>query len=124
MTIPAVPAPKDGSVRTPVDIKLKSNWYFETKLRTFKSDADETFSPRGSVPQGTRIVYKVPSLARADASRLNEHERELRRYMQVILPRGESPGQFVRTIRAWPPVEEAHVGPDVSLPNSGVRTRS
>ena len=116
MTIPAVPLPKDGSVRTPLDIKLKSNWYFDTKRRTFKSDAGETFSPRGTVPQGTRIVYKVPSAAHADESSLNEHERELRRYMQVILPRGESPANYLRAVRAWPPVEEAHVGPDVSLP--------
>jgi hypothetical protein len=116
VTIPPVPVPKDGSVRTPVDIKLKSNWSFDTKRRTFTSDAEETFSPRDSVPQGTRIVYKVPTIARADASRLNEHERELRRYMQVILPRGESPAKYLRAIRDWPPVEEAHVGPDVSLP--------
>jgi hypothetical protein len=112
VTIPAVPSPKDGSVRTPIDIKLRSNWYFDTKRRTFTSDAGETFSPRGAVPPGTRIVYKVPSVARA----VNEHQRELRRYMQIILPRGESPAKYLRTIRAWPSVEEAHVGPDVSLP--------
>jgi hypothetical protein len=116
VTIPAVPSPKDGSVRTPIDIKLRSNWSYDTTRRTFTSDANETFSARGTVPPGTRIVYKVPSVARADESRLNEHERELRRYMQVILPRSESPVKYLRTIRAWPPVEEAHVAPDVSLP--------
>jgi hypothetical protein len=82
----------------------------------FESDAGETFSPRGDLPAGSRIVYKVPNLARADASKLNEHERDLRRYMQVILPRGESPARYLRAIRAWPSVEEADVGPEVSLP--------
>jgi hypothetical protein len=116
VTIPAVPVRKDGSVRTPVDIKLRSNWSFDTKRRTFKSEAGEAFSPYGTVPRGTRIVYKVPSVASADRSRLNDHERELRRYMQVILPKGEAPSKYLATIRAWPPVEEARVAPDVSLP--------
>ena len=86
------------------------------KRRAFTSDAGETFSPRGALPAGSRIVYKVPNLAQADASSLNEHERELRRYMQVILPHGESPAKYLRAVRAWPSVEEAQVGPAVSLP--------
>jgi hypothetical protein len=97
-------------------LKLKSNWHFDTKRRTFESDAGETFLPRADLPAGSRIVYKVPNLARAHASKLNEHERDLRRSMQVILPRGESPARYLRAIRAWPSVEEADVGPEVSLP--------
>jgi hypothetical protein len=116
VTIPAVPLPKDGGVRTPLDVKLKSGWHFDTKLGTFESDAGEKFSPRGELPKGSRIVYKVPNLARADPSRLNEHERDLRRYMQVILPRGESPDKYLQVVRSWSSVEEAHIGPDVSLP--------
>ena len=116
MTIPAVPVPKDGSVRVPIDFTLKSGWQFDTKRRTFESGTGEKFSARGELPEGSRIVHKVPNLARADPSTLNEHERDLGRYMQVILPRGESPGNFLKIIRAWPPVEEAHVGPQVSLP--------
>lgn len=38
--------------------------------------------------------------------------------MQVILPPGVSPRDFVEIVRAWPSVEEASVGPDVSLPNA------
>lgn len=116
MTIPAVPVPRDGSVRMPLDFKLKSAWHFHTKRRAFASDSGETFSPRGDLPEGSRIVYKVPNLAKADAGTLNEHERDLRRYMQVILPKGESPAEYLQAVRAWPPVEEANVGPEVSLP--------
>ena len=54
--------------------------------------------------------------ARADPSRLNDAERDLRRYMQVILPPGESTNKYLKVIRAWPSVEEAHAGPEVSLP--------
>jgi hypothetical protein len=117
VTIPAVPAPNDGSVRTPLDVKLKPGWHFDTKRRRFESDSGEKHSPRGQLPKGSRIVYKAPNLARADASSLNEHERELRRYMQVILPPGDSPGSYLPTVRSWPSVEDATVGPDVSLPH-------
>lgn len=116
MTIPAVPVPGDGSVRTPIDVKLKPGWRFDTTRHRFESDSGEEFSPRGALPRGSRIVYKVPRLGGADPSTLNEHERELRRHMQVILPHGESPAKYLRAVRSWPPVEEANAGPEVSLP--------
>jgi hypothetical protein len=116
VTIPAVHVPKDGRIRTPLDFTLRSDWWFDTKRRVFRSDSGETFSPAGTLPSGSRIVYKVPSLARTDASKLNEHERELRRYMQIIMPHGESPARYLRAVCAWPTVEEAHVAPEVSLP--------
>jgi hypothetical protein len=114
--IPAVPLPPDSPIRTPVDLKLKPGWRFLPDRRAFRSDADETFTPRGDLPKYTRIVYKVPSLAASDEAGLSEHERELRRYMQVILPKGQSPEDYVQAIRSWPCVAEAHVAPEVSLP--------
>jgi hypothetical protein len=116
VTIPAVRVPGDAGVRMPVDFTLKSGWRFDAKRRAFHSDRGETFSPRGKLPDGSRLVYKVPGLAKADPATLTAHERDLRRYMQLILPEGESPAAYLRAVRAWPPVEAAHVGPDVSLP--------
>jgi hypothetical protein len=113
--IPAVPSPKDGSIRTPIDFTLKPDWSFDTKRRTFTSEKGEKFSPFHDLPAGSKVVYKAPGLARADASTLNEHERALRRYMQLILPAGKSAARFLPTVRAWPPVEEASAGPEVSL---------
>jgi hypothetical protein len=114
--IPAVPLPPDSAIRTPVDLKLKPGWRFLTDRRVFTSDWDEKFTPRDDLPKYTRIVYKVPSVAASDEAELSEHERELRRYMQVILPRGQSPEDYVQAIRSWPCVAEAHVAPEVSLP--------
>jgi hypothetical protein len=116
VTIPAVPLPKDGSIRPTIDFMLKAGWSFDTTRRTFTSERGEAFSPRGDLPKGSRLAYKVPSLARADARKLDVHERALRRYMQVVLPAGEQPATYLRTVKAWPPVEEAHVTPQVSLP--------
>ena len=98
--IPAVPLPKDGGVRTPIDIKLKPEWHFDTKRRMFVSDSGEKFAPRGQLPKSSRIVYKVPSLVGADPARLSKHERDLRRYMQVILPAVNRPPSTSRSCAA------------------------
>ena len=103
-------------MRTPLDFKLKPGWRFDEKRRVFKSDSGQEFSPRGTLPARSRIVYKVPTLAQADVAKLDAHERELRRYMQVILPHGESPAKYLLAVRAWPSVEDAQAGPEVSLP--------
>ncbi len=113
--IPGVPVP-DDAVRTPVEVKLRPGWSYDTGRRRFVSDAGETFAPRGELPRNTRIVYKVPGLAAVDEAHLSEPERDLRRYLQVILPRGEAPRDYVDAIREWPSVAEASVGPQVSLP--------
>src|SRR5688572_1269907 len=116
--IPAVPLPKDGSVRPTIDFTLKAGWSFDTRRRIFKSERGETFSPLGDLPKGGRIVYKVPTLARADAKKLDKHERALRRYMQLVLQAGQQPATYLRTVRAWPAVEAAHLTPQVSLPRA------
>jgi hypothetical protein len=118
VTIPAVPLPQDGSIRPTIDFMLKAGWSFDTRRRIFKSERGETFSSLGDLPKGSRIAYKVPSLARTDAKKLDVHERALRRYMQLVLPAGDQPATYLRTVRAWLPVEEAHVTPQVSLPGA------
>lgn len=116
MTIPATPAPDDGTIRTPVDFKLKPGWHFDAKRRSFESATGETFSVRGELPKGSRIVHTAPNLAHADVADLNEHELELRRYMQLILPHGEAAGRYLATVLSWPAVEEATIPPRPSLP--------
>ena len=115
--IPAVPLPVGTKVRTPIDLKLRPKWQFDTSRRVFASDSGEEFAPRGELPKNSRIVYKVPSLVDVDEARLSKSEKDLRRYMQVILPAGESPATYIEVVRAWPCVAEAHVAPEVSLPS-------
>jgi hypothetical protein len=114
--IPAVRLPKSAGIRTPVEVKLKSKCRYDSSRRVFESESGERFNPSGDLPSKTRIVHKVPSLAAADPATLSRHERELRRYLQVILPHGESPADYVAAIRSWPCVEDAWVAPEVSLP--------
>ncbi|MEK6284680.1 MAG: hypothetical protein AABO57_02960 [Acidobacteriota bacterium] len=114
--IPPVTLPSDSKIRIPVDLKLKTGWRLDRSRRVFESDSGEKFTPRGDLPKNSRIVYKVPTLAGADPSKLSKHERELQRYVQVILPPGESPADYVDVIRKWPCVAEAHIAPEISLP--------
>lgn len=116
--IPAVPLPANSGIKTPVDLKLKPKWRFDRARRVFASDSGQTFAPHDDLPRNSKIVYKAPNLAAAAEAELSQAERDLRRYMQVILPADESPAAYVETIRAWPCVAEAHVAPEVSLPDA------
>jgi len=120
--IPAVPAPTGlGGIRTPIDFKLKPRWSFVAGA--FESNAGRQFTPSDQLPDGTEIVYKIPSLVDVDLQSLSNHERDLRRYMQVILPMDQVPEQFLDVVRAWPCVAEAHVAPAVSLPSGAAPRR-
>lgn len=111
--IPSVPPPA-GKVRTPVDLKLKPNWWFDTKRCVFVSDDGKEFAPK--LPRGSRIVYKAPALAAAKKSALSKHERDLQLYMQVILPEGETPADYLDAVRAWPCTASAEIAPQIALP--------
>jgi hypothetical protein len=112
--MPAVEAPA-GKVRTPVDVKLKQGWRFDTSRRVFVSDKGREFAPRGELPRTTRIVYKAPALASARKG-LTKDEQNLVRYMQVILPAGERAADYVEAIGRWPCVAAASLPPQLSLP--------
>lgn len=114
--IPAVPLPRGSRVRPSIVLKLKPGWRWEAKRRSFVSGGRGEFDPRGDLPRNSRIVYKAPALGKADASGLSRHEKALQRYLQVILPAGESPAAYLDVVRAWPPVAEAQAAPDISLP--------
>jgi hypothetical protein len=116
--MPAVPVPRNAGIRTPVEVKLKPRYKYDPSRRMFESESGERFKPSGDLPKNTRIVYKVPALAQSDPAKLSWYEKDLRRYVQVILPEGESPADYVEAIRAWPSVEEAWVAPEMSLPNA------
>jgi hypothetical protein len=116
MTIPAVPVPASSPIRRPVELKLSPGWRFDPGRRAFVSEEGERVLPREDLPRNSRIVPKVPSLVSADPASLSPAERDLQRYVQVILPAREPPESYVEVVRAWPCVERADLGPEVSLP--------
>jgi hypothetical protein len=114
--IPETPLPPDSKIRTPVILKLKPQWRFETNRRVFTSQSGEEFKPSGDLPRNTRIVLHTPDLARTPKAALSKHEKDLLRYVQVILPASVRPEDYLETIRGWACVEKAYVAPQVSLP--------
>ncbi|HJQ59198.1 MAG TPA: hypothetical protein VJ890_19990 [Vineibacter sp.] len=111
---PAVPPPKGLTGRS-IDCKLKPGWRFDEHRGVFVSAAGETFTP-SSLPKKARIVHKVPSLARAAPKALSAAERDLGRYLQVILPAAGGAADMAASVQSWPAIEEAHPTPEISLP--------
>jgi hypothetical protein len=95
---------------------MKTGWSYDADARVFTSATGEKFEIAGELPKGTKVVHKAPRVARADPSKLSAAERDLRRYLQVILPPDHSPKDYLPRVRRWPSVECADLGPDISLP--------
>jgi hypothetical protein len=121
---PAIPPPKQLSGRL-VEFKLKPGWrYNEAKGVFIDPRGVEFATPR--LAKNSRVLHKVPGLARSASKKLSAAERDLQRYMQVILPSPRSAGTALQAVRSLPGVEEAHLAPEISLPmekSAGRKTR-
>ena len=116
---PAVRIPASAKLRPAVELKLKPGWNFDAAQRAFVSDDGQVFAPRGELPAHTRIVHKTPALVstkRGREKQRSDAERELLRYVQIILPAESSAHEQIKTVRKWPCVAEVNLPPEPSLP--------
>src|SRR5262245_15310186 len=114
MVFPAIPPPKRLTGRS-IDFTLKPGWRFDEKKRVFVDPRGAEFAaPR--LPKNSRVLYKVPSLARSTSKKLSSAEKDLQRYMQVILPSSRSTQTVLHAVQSIPGVAEAHLAPEISLP--------
>ena len=119
--LPAIPPPKKLTGRS-IDLKLKPGWRFDEAKGVFIDRSGVEFAtPR--LPKNSRVLYKVPSLARSASRKLSVAERDLQRYMQVILPSPRSTKSVLQAVQSLPGVEEAHLAPAISLPMEGSSQR-
>jgi hypothetical protein len=114
--MPAVHVPGTAEIGVPVEVKLKPRFRYDASAQSFAAGSGKQFYPLNDLPEGSRIVSKAPALADKPAASLSKWERELSRHLQVILPREVSPHDVIETVRKWPAVEDAWIGPEVSLP--------
>ena len=99
-----------------LSLKLKSGWRFNPSGGQFVSTSGERLSVLDQLPKGSEIVPTVPALAKADPAKLSEAERDLARYVQLILPKGATPQQHLEVIKRWDAVEAVTLPPEISLP--------
>lgn len=118
---PSVPPPP--GVPRPVSVKLKPGWAFDAKARCFRGPKGATFAPEG-LPARTRVQPTVPQLAGKAPAALSAAERDLQRYVQVILPPDHDPDAFAAIARGWPCAASAEAGPAVSLPGPSTPRRA
>jgi hypothetical protein len=120
--MPAVPLPRGARIAPTIEVKLGRGWRYDPERGVFTNERGEQFAPpRQALPRGAKIVPKVRSLARTAPARLSKAERELTRFVQIVLPLRTDPAPLMATIRRWPSVEDAQPAPTVSLPSVPVR---
>lgn len=112
--IPAVPPP-EGLTGKSIDCKLKAGWRYDEARGVFRGAKGAEFAAP-ALPKKARLVYKVPGLARAQPRGLSAAERDLQRYMQIILPTAAAAKALLGAVKSWPCIEEAHLAPEISLP--------
>jgi hypothetical protein len=110
------PVPPPKGMPPYLVVKLKRGWRYAESRRVCVSSKGQETSLYEGLPQGSRIVPVVPHAARADPKSLSKDERDLARYMHVILPKGSVASQYLGTLRDRPCVEDAHLPPEISLP--------
>lgn len=115
---PPVPAPR--GLRRAVVLTLKPGWTFDASTRQFAGPKQESCTP-GGLPPRTRVTPLVSGLAERPArarSRAARAQRDLQRYVHLVLPPGHDPEAYLEAVRAWPCAESAVAAPEISLPAS------
>jgi hypothetical protein len=98
--------------------KLRDGWTYDSSAAVFVAADGRRFQPQAALPKGTTIVPMTPDLARSAARRLSPAERNLARYIHIILPRGRSPAVYLPRLVEWACLAEVRLPPDIDLPST------
>jgi len=110
------PLGKPKSLKPHLDAKLQFGWRYDDTKRIFVSVKGKKLSPFKELPRGSLLVYTIPHLAHMKEASLSQDERELTRFMQVILPKRSDASKFLEILNDWPCFEEVKLPPEISLP--------
>lgn len=97
-------------------VQLKFDWRFDPSQDAFVSSRGRVVAPHKALPRGSRVVHMVPELATEDPRELNQDERDLTRYVHVMLPKRADVSQLLDTVGAWICVADVRLPPEISLP--------
>ncbi len=105
-------------IRPHLVAKLRDGWTYDPSAAVFVAADGRQFQSQAKVPKGTTIVHMTPDLACAPALSLSPAERDLARYIQIILPRGKSPSAYLPRLAQWECLAEVGLPPEIDLPAS------
>ena len=100
-------------------LKLKPEWRLEGRSGTLASEEGESVDTKLDLPPGSRIVRMIPGLAGVEVSALSPEERNLARYLHVLLPEGVELADFLEIVRKWPCTDEGRLPPEPELTGGG-----
>jgi hypothetical protein len=104
-------------MRPHVVAKLKPTWRFDDKAHVFRDlESGRTSDALRRLPAGSSVVATAPTLAGADPQKLSADERNLARYVQILLPEGARAADALKEVQGWDFVESAELPPSVVLP--------
>lgn len=104
------------NLRSYLIVKLKTGWEYDVTRRVFRQVKGRKIVRIKGLPNGSRILFAAPDLAKKSAETLSKEERDLTRYMHIIFPKGEDVSSYTSQLKKWECVKEVQVPPDISLP--------
>lgn len=107
---------RPANMRPYLVIKLKQRWTYDLQRRMFVETSGKKFSPKEYLPKYTRIIYMAQDLAEKPMNSLLKEDRNLARYLQVILPKGTNPKKYLTILKRWDCAEDVKFPPEISLP--------
>lgn len=98
-------------------VKLRRGWRYDTRTGRLVSISGQHLAPREQLGRDVRVAPMVPHLLDTDPQSLSQDERNLIRYVHLILPKRSDVQRYMKIVRDWPCVEEVQPPPDISLPD-------
>lgn len=110
---PAIPVPGHAGVRLPIVVELKKGWHYEEASGSF-AHGRQRFDPAEALPAGAQVTQRFPA---GSIPPRTTQERELARFVQLVLPPDDVPAKYLDLVQRWPCVANAYVIPPPSLPS-------
>lgn len=114
MTVPSVPPP--AGIPRPLVLQIRPDWTFLAGTSELLGPQGVRSAPLAELPAGSVVRPAVPDLAECESAALDESERELQRFLHIILPESVSPESWLEAVRRWPGVASVCVAPQCELP--------
>lgn len=94
-------------------LRLKPGWKLAADGRAVTRGRKDRVAPE--LPAGAELVPAIP-LPRAPRGQATAAEAELLRFVQLRLPPGTAPAEWLARVRAWEFVESVQAAPEAGLP--------